>query len=225
MSLAIVIPVYNEEKNIKKLINDWDKAIQKHYKAKYKFIIINDGSTDKSHQILRSIDIKKKLVYVLQKNSGHGNACLKGYKLALRLKFNMIMQIDSDNQCNPAYFKKFSKLIKKNNVIFGNRISREDGLIRVIFSRILSILIYIKTFVYIKDANVPYRLMKKNMLSRMINKIPKNIILKNCYLSYLIKKNYEIKWVNINFRKRYYGQTKYGFYNLIKQVFNLLYYI
>ena len=59
----------------------------------------------------------------------------------------------------------------------------------------------------------------------MINKIPKNIILKNCYLSYLIKKNYEIKWVNINFRKRYYGQTKYGFYNLIKQVFNLLYYI
>jgi len=225
MSLAIVIPVYNEEKNIRKLINDWDKTVRKYYKSKYKFIVINDGSTDKTHKILKSMNIKKRLYYVLQKNAGHGNACIKGYKIALKLKFKMIMQIDSDNQCDPVYFKNFSELVKKNNVIFGNRVSREDGLIRVIFSRILALLIYIKTFTYIRDANVPYRLMKRNILSNIIHKIPKNIILKNCYLSYLIEKKYEIKWVNINFRKRYHGQTKYGFYKLIKQVFNLLYYI
>ena len=93
MSLAIVIPVYNEEKNIRKLINDWDKTVRKYYKSKYKFIVINDGSTDKTHKILKSMNIKKRLYYVLQKNAGHGNACIKGYKIALKLKFKMIMQI------------------------------------------------------------------------------------------------------------------------------------
>ena len=224
MSLAIVIPVYNEEKNIKKLLDDWNKVVNKYYKKKYKFIIINDGSTDNTHEILKSFN-KKFLTYVLQKNAGHGNACVKGYKLAIKLKFKIIMQIDSDNQCDPTYFKKFLRLVKDHNVIFGNRVSREDGFIRFVFSRILSILIYLKTFVFIKDANVPYRLIKQKALLGVINKIPKNIILKNCYLSYLLKKNYEIKWVNINFRKRYYGQTKYGFYNLFKQILNLIYYI
>ena len=133
MSLAIVIPVYNEEKNIQKLLDDWNKVINKYYKKRYKFIIINDGSTDNTHKILKSIN-KKFLVYVLQKNAGHGNACVKGYKLAIKLKFKIIMQIDSDNQCDPTYFKEFLKLVKDHNVIFGNRGSRADGFIRFIFS-------------------------------------------------------------------------------------------
>ena len=225
MSLAIVVPVYNEEKNIVKLLIDWDKAINKYYNKKYKFIIINDGSTDNTHKAIKSIKKKGKFIYIFQKNAGHGNACITGYKLAIKLNFKMIMQIDSDNQCDPIYFKDFLKLTKNNCIILGNRISREDGLARIIFSKILSLLIFLKTFIFIKDANVPYRLIRGNVLSSIINKIPKKVILKNCYLSYLLKKNYKIKWVNINFKKRYYGHTKYGFYNLIKQVLNLMYYI
>ncbi len=224
MSLAIVIPVFNEEKNIKKLIKDWRSAVRKNYKKKYKFIIVNDGSTDKTHQILKSIN-KKNIVYILQKNSGHGNACLKGYKLALKKNFEIIMQIDSDNQCDPIYFEKFLNLIKDNDAVFGNRVSREDGFLRIIFSRILSILIYLKTMILIKDPNVPYRAIKSKVLKSIIYKIPKKIDLKNCYLSYLLEKNYKVEWIKINFRKRYYGETKYKFNHMGKLVFNLMYYI
>ncbi len=224
MSLAIVVPVYNEEKNIVKLLNDWNIEIQKYYKQNYKFIIINDGSTDGSDQAVKSIK-NNNIIYRSQKNSGHANACLTGYKIAIEMKFKMILQIDSDNQCDPVYFKDFIELSKTNEIIFGYRVSREDGFLRLIFSRVLSILIFLKTFVYVKDANVPYRLFSDEILSNIINKIPQKVILKNVYLSYLFQKYYRIHWVNINFRQRYYGQTTHGFKNLIKQLLNLMYYI
>ena len=224
MSLAVIIPVYNEERNIIKLLNDWDKTIRRNYKKKYKLILINDGSTDGTDKAIRSFK-KRNLIYIVQKNAGHGNACLTGYKLAIKLKFKMILQIDSDNQCDPNYFKSFLKLSRHNKIIFGYRISREDGLIRLIFSRILSTLIFIKTFVFIRDANVPYRLIDNMTLSKVINKIPKEVMLKNVYLSYLLKKDYKIKWININFKDRYYGQSTLGIKNLIKHLLNLMYYI
>ena len=62
MSLAIVIPVFNEERNIKKVIKDWDKAVKKNYKKKYKFIVINDGSTDNTHQEVKSLNKKKNYI-------------------------------------------------------------------------------------------------------------------------------------------------------------------
>ena len=97
MSLAIVIPVFNEERNIKKVIKDWDKAVKKNYKKKYKFIVINDGSTDNTHQEVKSLN-KKKIIYRKERNSGQGNTCYKGYKLAIKLRFKFILQIDSDDQ-------------------------------------------------------------------------------------------------------------------------------
>ena len=90
MSLAIVIPVYNEERNIIKFLNDWDKTIRRNYKKKYKLILINDGSTDGTDRAIRSFK-KRNLIYIVQKNAGHGNACLTGYKLAVKLKFKMIL--------------------------------------------------------------------------------------------------------------------------------------
>lgn len=220
--LAIVIPVYNEEKNITKLIIDWSKEITKNCKSKFKFIIINDGSTDDTHNKIKKIK-NKSIIYINQKNIGHGNTCLKGYKLALKKKFDIIFQIDSDNQCDPKYFKYFINLIDKKGVIFGCRVTREDGFLRIIFSKILSLFIFFRTFVFIKDSNVPYRMINKEILQQVIGKIPSKVILKNVYLSYLIQKNYNIHWININFKRRLFGNTNYNFINLIDMVVNLIF--
>ena len=181
-NLAIIIPVYNEEKNISKLLSDWIKIVPKYYKQRYQFIIINDGSTDKTHNKIKKIK-SKYIYYIKQKNIGHGDTCIKGYKLAIKKNFDIILQIDSDDQCNPKYFYSFLKEIKSRNAVFGYRVHREDGYLRKIFSIILSILIFLRTLVYIKDSNVPYRMIKRHVLEKVINKIPKKIILKNVYLS------------------------------------------
>ena len=220
-NLAIIIPVYNEEKNISKLLSDWLRIVPKYHKKNYKFIIINDGSIDKTHNKIKKIK-SKYIYYIRQKNIGHGSTCIKGYKLAIKKNFDTILQIDSDDQCDPKYFKLFLKEIKRYDVVFGYRIHREDGYFRKIFSHILSLLIFLKTFVYIKDSNVPYRMIKIDVLKKTINNIPKKVILKNVYLSYLIVKSHSIKWVNINFKKRKFGKSKYNLLNMISMTINLI---
>ena len=220
--LAIIIPVFNEEKNIKKLIFDWMKEVSKFYKKNFKIIIINDGSFDNTHNKIKKIK-NKSILYINQKNIGHGNTCLKGYKLAIKKKYDLIFQIDSDNQCDPKYFKHFINKIGRADAVFGNRITREDGIIRIIFSKILSVIIFLRTFVYVTDSNVPYRMIKRRILEKVIKRIPTSVELKNVYLSYLIQKYYKIHWININFRKRLFGKTKYNFGKLAYMVINLLF--
>tara|TARA_E500000178_G_C17034549_1_gene762609 strand:+ start:3876 stop:4556 length:681 start_codon:yes stop_codon:yes gene_type:complete len=220
--LAIIIPVFNEEKNIEKLIFDWMKEVSKFYKKNFKIIIINDGSFDNTHNKIKKIK-NKSILYINQKNIGHGNTCFKGYKLAIKKKYDLIFQIDSDNQCDPKYFKHFVNKIGREDAVFGNRITREDGIIRVIFSKILSVIIFLRTFVYVTDSNVPYRMIKRRILEKVIKRIPTSVELKNVYLSYLIQKYYKIHWININFRKRLFGKTKYNFGKLAYMVINLLF--
>lgn len=199
--LAIIIPIFNEEKNIYKVFTEWSKVVSRYYKYDYKFILINDGSTDNTHNVVKKIK-KPYVFYINQKNIGHGNTCLKGYKIALQKKFDLIMQIDSDYQCDPKYFRNFLKHSNKEEAVFGFRATREDGKLRKFFSFLLSLLIFFKTFTFVKDPNVPYRVLKSKVLESEIKKIPAKVLLKNVYLSYLIQKNYKIKWININFRKR-----------------------
>ena len=220
-SLFIIIPVYNEEKNINALLNKWLKLFQNILK-KYKFFVINDGSTDKTHQEIKKIK-SNSIIYIKQKNIGHANSCLKGYKIALKKRYDIIFQIDSDNQCDPRYFKHFLKLIENNKAVFGYRYKREDGFLRKIFSILLSLLIFFRTFIYIKDSNVPYRMIKKEILKKVINSIPKDVVLKNAYLSYLIQKNFKIKWIKIIFRRRAFGKTNYNFKDLAFMTLNLLF--
>ena len=220
--LAIIIPVFNEEKNIEKLIFDWMKEVSKFYKKNFKIIIINDGSFDNTHNKIKKIK-NKSILYINQKNIGHGNTCFKGYKLAIKKKYDLIFQIDSDNQCDPKYFKHFINKIGREDAVFGNRITREDGIIRIIFSKILSVIIFLRTFVYATDSNVPYRMIKRRILEKVIKRIPTSVVLKNVYLSYLIQKYYKIHWININFRKRLFGKTKYNFGKLAYMVINLLF--
>jgi dolichol-phosphate mannosyltransferase len=96
------------------------------------------------------------------------------------------MQIDSDNQCDPRDFVKFYKKIKnkKSDFVFGYRKKRGDGYLRVIISRFMSFIFYLKKKIYIKDLNTPYRVMNteklRNILENINDKKSNNIKLFNC---------------------------------------------
>ena len=180
------MPVYNGEKYLSKAIT----SILEQTFLDFEFIIINDGSTDKTPLILKKFKKNKKFKIINKKNEGHGLTCLLGYKKAILRNFNFILQIDSDDQCDPIYFKKLVLQIKKNDIVFGYRVSREDGFLRLIFSRILSCIIFLRSGIYLKDPNVPYRLIKTEIMRKVIYKIPKKINLTNCYLTYLLEKDF-----------------------------------
>ena len=70
--------------------------------------------------------------------------------------------------------------------------------------------LFFRTFTFVKDSNVPYRIIKKKVLKKVVNDIPSKVMLKNVYLSYLIQRKFKIEWINIRFRKRVFGKTNYN---------------
>ena len=67
LELVLVMPVFNEEKVIKKVIKKWLNVLKKIY---FKIIIVNDGSSDNSKKIIKSI-VTNKIILLNKKNSGH----------------------------------------------------------------------------------------------------------------------------------------------------------
>ena len=221
--LLIIIPTFNEEKIIKKVIKDWIKVTRK---INSKIIVINDGSTDQTLKILKKINYKK-LIILSQKNSGHGPAILKGYNYALKTKAEYIFQVDSDNQFFASDFKKFWNKRKNYDLVLGFRKKRYDDNIRLIITRICRYLILLIFGSYIQDANVPYRLMKKKFLIYAFKNFNLKVNVVNIFLSIIAsKKGFRIKSINIKHKKRLTGKVWIISYKLflfcIESLLNIL---
>ena len=80
--LAVVIPFYNEEKSILRVVDEWISILNT---KSMDLILINDGSVDNSLKILKKIKKKyKNLIIINKKNGGHGSAIIKGYSFAVK---------------------------------------------------------------------------------------------------------------------------------------------
>jgi glycosyltransferase involved in cell wall biosynthesis len=114
----VVIPVFNEQKNIRRCL----KHTQKFWKH---IIVVNDGSTDRTSEILQ----KFRSVHTvdLQKNQGKGAAMLAGAKKAWSLKADGIVFMDGDLQHNPVHIKEFVRLLKSGcEIVIGERLLKAN---------------------------------------------------------------------------------------------------
>lgn len=205
-NLYIIIPAYNEEKNIESVIVSWYPIVEK-ISHQSKLIILNDGSTDNTLSIIQKLQDKyKQLVIINKSNSGHGATIYQGYQYALKNKADYIFQTDSDQQTLPSEFWQFWNIKTQYSAIIGQRIRRKDGFSRVVVTKILKMLIYFIFNIVVPDANTPFRLMSYQALKAAINKIPSQHYLTNIFLTLsLIKQNYNILWIPITFKERKMG--------------------
>jgi dolichol-phosphate mannosyltransferase len=219
--LWVVMPVYNEQESITTVINQWLEELRK-YQIKFTMCILNDGSKDRSLQIIQELASKEKEIKVVDKsNSGHGQTCVAGYKIALENGADWIFQIDSDGQCDVSFFEKFQKVTAVYPVIFGYRKTRDDGFKRFLISRIVSVFSYLATGIWVRDANVPYRLMRASSVKEIIGKIPFDFYLANILVSVLLQKKYKIHWIDIRFRNRIGGTASIKTFSFVKHGFKL----
>ena len=187
-TLAIVIPVYNEEENIKKVIVDWSKILSTRL---FDIIVVNDGSKDKTKLILNKIKKKIRNLKVINKpNGGHGETIYLGYKYAVEKKYKFIFQVDSDDQFSAKDFKSLWKLRNKPfDLVMGYRLHRKDPLIRIFLSKVVLRIFFLIYFnKTIADANIPYRLMKYNFLDKFIQNSSKKYIAPNILMTLYAEK-------------------------------------
>ena len=162
MKKLIIIPAYNEEKNLPKLISNIEKI-----KSEFDYIIINDGSVDDTKKLCA-----KEGYYVvnLPINSGIGVAVQTGYKYALENDYDIAVQIDGDGQHDVEYLKKIVEPLEndKADVVIGSRFLENRGFqssgARRVGIKLLSFFIWICTGVKVRDVTSGFRAVNKQFI-------------------------------------------------------------
>ena len=187
--LAVVIPIYNEEKNITGLIRDWSPVF-KNNGVPYRFILIDDGSKDGSLSLLRELQAKDDSLSVYtQSNAGHGPSILKGYRMALEAEW--VFQIDSDHQLDTGTFRELWDNRDRYDLLLAERKEKNATMPRQWVSGASSLLVRLLYGKGVKDVNSPYRLMRAERLRVALEKIPPDSFAPNVLLTswFVLKKN------------------------------------
>ena len=183
--LYIVMPVYNEEANIKSVIDQWYPVLNGKSEES-RLIVADSGSKDKTHEIL--VNLKNtdypKLEILSTTNQFHGPKVIALYDYAIQNNADYIFQTDSDGQTSPEEFALFWKNREKYAAILGNRTEREDGKDRAFVEKIVCGLLKLYFGVNVPDANAPFRLMKTEVVKKYLYRmhtdynLPKSFLMK-----------------------------------------------
>ena len=208
--LYIVIPAYNEEKNIENCINDWYPIVERYNcNGQARLLIVDDGSKDNTAKLLNDATKNKPLLeYHTKKNGGHGTAVLYGYRHAIEKGADYVFQTDSDGQTDPEEFDVFWQNRDGYDAVIGERLERGDGPGRKFVESVVCFLLRLVFGVKTKDANAPFRLMKSDKLKKYLDILPEdfnipNIMLTACYLYF----DDSTKFIPISFKPRQEGKT------------------
>lgn len=170
MKVLVIIPAYNEQESIEKVIN----KIYEQY-DNIDVVVINDGSKDNT-----SIEAKKTQATVIDLpcNLGIGGAVQTGYLYAFRNDYDVAIQIDGDGQHDSAYIKYMVELIEQGqaNMVIGSRFIENTGykqtFARMLGIRINSGIIKLLTKKKIYDTTSGFRAVNKEIIKAFSNSYP-----------------------------------------------------
>ncbi len=183
-SLAIILPVYNEEEAIGNVLEKWCSMLDT-LDVDYCMHPYNDGSKDNSLQVLKRLEAGHpgRIKVHDKTNSGHGPTILKGYNEAAEAGYTWIFQIDSDDEMGPEKFPELWAKRHDYDFLVGYRDGRKQALPRKIISAISRLTVKIFYGKSIWDVNTPYRLMRTEVFAPIYKTIPENTFAPNVILS------------------------------------------
>ncbi|NLK24382.1 MAG: glycosyltransferase family 2 protein [Clostridiales bacterium] len=216
MRVLVIIPAYNEEKNIIRTVNDLKKRC-----PNVDYIVINDCSKDNTEGVLKD----NKFNYIsLPVNLGIGGGVQTGYKYAVEHDYDIAIQFDGDGQHDAAYIDKLIKPILdgKADMVIGSRFIENEGFqtsfMRRFGIKILKVLLKIFCKQDITDATSGFRATSKSLTERF-SKIyaedypePEAII--DCVLS-----GYKVQEVPVIMHERLEGESSI---NAIRSVYYMI---
>lgn len=157
-SLSLVLPAYNEEENIRIVVEQALEVLPQ-YADEFEIVPVNDGSTDRTGYILEELskldDRVRPVSY--SRNKGYGGAVTSGFK-ATRYEYAMYM--DSDQQFDINDLSLLAPFVGKFDIVSGFRMERNDPLIRRINAEIFNIAVRILFGVHMRDLDCAFKLFR-----------------------------------------------------------------
>lgn len=182
LELSLVLPVYNDVQGIESTLRAWLKALGK---IEAEIIVVDDGSTDGTGGGLDRLAADRSsgnLRVIHQENAGHGPAVRKGYESA---RGEWVFQADSDNEVSPDFFQRLWEKRGTADLILGRRLDREESRLRRLITFIIPLITWPWSRRIVPDLNVPFRLIRREMLNKLLKYIPENAFAPNLLISLL----------------------------------------
>ncbi|HEX9493369.1 MAG TPA: glycosyltransferase family 2 protein, partial [Thermoanaerobaculia bacterium] len=165
--LSIVFPVYNEEENVPILLDEIAAALRGRPWS-YEMVAVDDGSNDRSLEVLRRSRAKYPNLRVLtiEKNSGQTAALDAAWRAA---RGRYVVSLDSDLQNDPADIPSMMDALEKNgaDMVIGVRVNRQDTWARKMQSRIGNGVRNWITGDHITDTGCSLKLVKRHAIDRV----------------------------------------------------------
>lgn len=164
--ISVFFPAYNEEENIARTVASAVKVLEK-IANKYEIIVIDDGSQDKTAQIVKDLSNKDKHIRLVSHhpNQGYGAALNTGFS---ECRYGVICYTDSDGQFDFEEIYNFIELLKVgNDMVIGYRIKRTDDPYRRLMARILHYVGMVMFGINVKDVDCGFKVFKKDILKKI----------------------------------------------------------
>ena len=212
--LTIIVPVYNEKKFIRVLLKKLIKII----KIKKQIIIIDDGSSDGTTQILKKEFLNNKSISKIifhKKNSGKGSAIRSAQRF---IKGDLVVIQDADLEYNPKDIIKIYNFIKKNqiDVVYGSRVLNKNKyqntknfthLVRIWGNVFLTLVSNLINNQNLTDAHTCYKMIRARLFKKL-NLREKGFAFCPEVTTKLSKMNCKIYEVSISYNGRTYNDGK-----------------
>lgn len=201
--VLVIIPAYNEEETIAQTVTALMRA------TPYDYIVVNDGSTDRTREIL----VQNGFNFLdLPVNLGIGGAMQTGYKYALMYGYDYAIQLDADGQHDPADLDKLVREIQTGewDLVIGSRFVQPTGYrgsrLRRIGISYFSFILRLLTGKRIADPTSGYRIVNRRVIEEFARHYPTDYPEVEVIVS-LARKGYRIKEVPVNMKARQGGAS------------------
>ena len=200
MKCLIIIPAYNEEKNIVRVVEEL-----KNQYPQYDYVVINDGSSDNTAKICRK---KGYNLIDLPVNLGLAGAFQTGLKYAYMKKYDCAIQFDADGQHRPEFIGAMIEKIETGyDIVIGSRFveKKKPRSLRMLGSALISAAMRMTTGCKVKDPTSGMRMFSKKMIK--VFALSLNYGPEPDTISFLLKQGATITEVQADMEERIEGES------------------
>lgn len=217
-TVSIVVPMYNERDSLKILYQELNEVTENLTAYSFEYLFVNDGSTDDTLAVIRGLAQKDLRVHYVSfsRNFGKEAALYAGLKEA---RGDYVATLDADLQDPPKLLPEMLRIMEEgecDNVAARRTDRKGEPPIRSFFARCFYRLMRRLSRMEIADGARDYRLMNRTMVDSILSVSEYNRFSKGIFAWV----GFETKWLEFENVKRSAGETKWGFWKLVRYSFD-----